>query len=71
LSVPGKDWRGALAGFVAEHSRNAGPTLFRLHFLPGKDEGFETAGKVTRTVAEVRAGPERWLEEGRPILVLR
>jgi hypothetical protein len=26
---------------------------------------------LTRTVAEVRADPDGWLEEGRPVLVVR
>lgn len=78
---PPAGWRAALAEFVAEHARNAGPTLFRLSFHPaGEMTGREqrstpdgTAGlaPLTRTVPEVRAGPEHWLQEGPPIVVLR
>jgi hypothetical protein len=67
---PPAGWRAALAGFVAEHARNAGPTVYQLVFLPdGPDIG--DADVVKRTLAEVRAEPERWLDEGRPTLVVR
>ena len=78
---PPAGWRTALAEFVAEHARNAGPTVFRLSFHPSADDagdGWEPASPgegaahpLTRTVADIRAGPERWLEEGPPIMVLR
>lgn len=67
---PPGGWRGALAGFVAEHARNAGPTLYHLVFQPGDREP-GTAQALTRTVAEVRADPGGWLEEGQPVLVVR
>jgi hypothetical protein len=67
---PPGGWRGALTEFVAEHARNAGPTLYHLAFQPnGRDAG--NAQAVTRTVAEVRADPGGWLEEGPPVLVVR
>jgi len=67
---PRGGWRAALTEFVAEHARNAGPTLFHLGFQPG---GPATGGgrPVTRTVAEVLAHPEDWIEEERPVLVVR
>jgi hypothetical protein len=67
---PPSGWRAALAGFVAEHARNAGPTLYHLVFHPGPRV---TRGEpvLTRTVAEVRADPNGWLEEGPPIMVVR
>ena len=64
-------WRTALADFVAEHARNAGPALFRLTFQPASDDSTRGTAPLRRTVAEIRAGPERWLAEGPPILVLR
>ncbi len=67
---PPGGWRAALAEFVAEHARNAGPTLYQLAFHPGAaDSGADPV--LTRTVAEVRANPEQWLHEGPPVLVVR
>jgi hypothetical protein len=67
---PPSGWRAALAEFVAEHARNAGPTLYDLVFQPGaRDAG--DARALTRTVAQVRADPDGWLEEGPPVLVVR
>jgi hypothetical protein len=67
---PQAGWRAALAEFVAEHARNAGPTLYHLAFQPnGRDAG--DAQALTRSVAEVRADPGGWLEEGPPVLVVR
>jgi hypothetical protein len=64
-------WRAALAAFVAEHARNAGPTLFRLSFHPAPHDEHAGEQAVRRTVTDIRAHPEHWLEEGRSILVLR
>lgn len=67
-------WRRALAAFVAEHARNAGPTIYWLQFLPG---GAGTpppdppATARTVTVADVLAAPGEWLAEGAPIRVVR
>ncbi len=67
---PRVGWRVALAGFVAEHARNAGPTLYQLVFQPeGPDAG--TGQPLTRTVAEIRADPDGWLQEGSGVLVVR
>jgi hypothetical protein len=68
---PAGGWRTALAAFVAEHARNAGPTLFRLTFHPAPDDAKIDRTPLRRTVTEIRARPEGWLEEGRTILVLR
>ncbi len=68
---PGGGWRAALAAFVAEHARNAGPTLFRLSFHPGRDDRATGSAPVRRTVPEILARPEHWLEEGRSTLVSR
>jgi hypothetical protein len=69
-AAPPAGWRAALAGFVAEHARNAGPTLYHLVFLP---DGVDPVGvdAARHTVAEVRADPDGWLDEGRPLLVVR
>lgn len=67
---PPGGWRAALTEFVAEHARNAGPTLYHLAFLPGGRNAGE-AGALTRTVAQVRDHPGGWLEEGPPVLVVR
>jgi hypothetical protein len=67
---PRGGWRTALAGFVAEHARNAGPTLYQLDFQPaGRDAG--EGQPLNRTVAEVRADPDGWLQEGHPVVVIR
>jgi hypothetical protein len=68
---PAGHWPRAFAAFVAEHARNAGPTLYYLHFshdgLLGVTEGM---GRRIRT-AEVRAAPGAWLPEDAPVVVIR
>ena len=71
VQEPEGGWRAALAAFVAEHARNAGPTLYRLTFQPGPDYRAAESDPLRRTVAEVRARPEHWLEEGRSTLIVR
>ena len=71
IREPEDGWRAALTSFVAEHVRNAGPTLFRLTFHPRPDEPATTGTPVRRTVSEIRTRPEHWLEEGRSTIVLR
>jgi hypothetical protein len=66
---PPGGWRAALIEFVAEHARNAGPTLYHLAFRPGESDAGEPR-VLTRTVAQVRNDPGGWLEEGRPVLVV-
>ena len=68
---PPGGWRTALAAFVAEHARNAGPTLFRLTFHPAPQDANTDRTPLRRTVTEIHAQPEGWLEEGRTVLVLR
>lgn len=65
--------RQALAAFVAEHARNAGPSLYHLGFgaeaaagLPGPK-----TSSATRSVAEVRSQPGTWLTEAVPCLIVR
>ena len=36
--VPPEGWAAAVAAFVVEHARNAGPTLYLLHFGPRSTE---------------------------------
>ncbi len=68
---PPGGWAEALAGFVVEHARNAGPTLYLLDF--GRDPA--SSGRkppmtpLHRPVDEVRRGSTPWLVEGRPVLV--
>jgi hypothetical protein len=70
---PKEGWPRALAGFVAEHARNAGPTVYELRF--GRAADATSPPDLTRATAlsldRVRSDPERWLEEGRPITVSR
>ena len=69
--APAGGWTDALAAFVIEHARNAGPTLYLLeftHHLAGVGAG-KLATPVARSVAEVRRHPDRWLVEGTPIVV--
>jgi hypothetical protein len=67
---PSGGWPGALARFVAEHARNAGPTLYHLHFSP--QATLATPGNTRPvSVTEVLASPEGWLKEGSPALVSR
>jgi hypothetical protein len=69
---PEAHWPNAVTSFVAEHARNAGPTLYYLGFshdghlpLPA------SAGPIkTMTTAEVSAAPGAWLPEGELILVM-
>ena len=63
-------WPGALARFVAEHARNAGPTLYHLTFSP---QASLAPPDPTRSVSvsEVLSSPEGWLREGSPALVTR
>lgn len=70
---PAEGWPRTLAGFVAEHARNAGPTVYELRFGPAAEAtnppDLSRASAVPLT--RVRSAPEQWLEEGRPITVAR
>lgn len=68
---PSKGWTEALAGFVVEHARNAGPTLYLLDFGPEPASGGRQPRPtpLSRSVDEVRRGTAPWLVEGRPVLV--
>jgi len=65
---PEEGWFKALAGFVSEHARNAGPTLYFLHFAPGPLPPTEPLRSTP--VALVRARADGWLTEGQPLVVL-
>jgi hypothetical protein len=58
-------WQGALAAFVAEHARNAGPTVYLLRF--GRDPllARPMGEAITLTPSEVQARPATWLVEDR------
>jgi hypothetical protein len=62
-------WSEALAAFVVEHARNAGPTLYLLQFAHQERENLECGAPGTCLAAEVRRHPDRWLEEGKPTVV--
>ena len=69
---PPGGWAAALVAFVAEHARNAGPTVYHLTFDPGEPSRETSAPQaLTRTMAEVRGNPEGWVEEDRHLLVVR
>jgi hypothetical protein len=66
---PEQGWSFALAEFVAEHARNAGPTLYLLDFLPHEAARSGTPARPVRcSVSEVRSGS--WLIEHQPVLVV-
>jgi hypothetical protein len=70
IAPPG-GWPQALAGFVAEHARNAGPTLYLLEFSakPGGSTPYDPSTIVSRLSPDIRLQPQRWLVEGVPTLV--
>jgi hypothetical protein len=66
-----KDWAEALVRFVAEHARNAGPTLYYLDFSL-EFPALEPTLEVRRvTVGQALGDPKGWLLEGSPTLVSR
>lgn len=72
-SPPAEGWPNALAGLVAEHARNAGPTVYELRFGRAADASsppdLSRAARVP--LDRVRSAPDQWLEEGRPVTVVR
>jgi hypothetical protein len=69
-SITPADRASALAAFVAEHARNAGPSVYDLQF--GLEPSYAPPSAVTRMpAAVVRAAREPWLVEGRAVLVTR
>lgn len=65
------EWPRRLVEFVAEHARNAGPSLYYLHF--SADAGhLRVTGALRRlTVPPVGAASTEWLLEGAPTVVTR
>lgn len=61
--------RAALAGFVAEHARNAGPTLYLLGFGPGPLDRGSSGEPVRLALRDVLANVDGWLREDQPTLV--
>ena len=71
LRAPAGGWAEAFAKFVAEHARNAGPTLYHLQFS-SQDDPLGALGALRNlTVGQVLTMPEGWLMEGSPTLVNR
>lgn len=60
-----------LADFVAEHARNAGPSLYCLDFSAESERMPPWPASVANaiTAADVRANPGTWLPEQTPVLV--
>ena len=68
--VPPEGWAAAVAAFVVEHARNAGPTLYLLHFGPRSTEAsWPTSAPTICSVGEVRQQSGRWLSEGDPVVI--
>jgi hypothetical protein len=65
---PHAGWPAALAGFVAEHARNAGPTLYHLGFESGRSAP-DGSSVIETSVRDVRAKPGKWIQEGQTVLV--
>jgi hypothetical protein len=68
---PAGGWPEALSKFIAEHARNAGPSLYYLDFSPEVAPLAKLGTLRHVTVPLVRATPEGWLVEGQPTLVAR
>lgn len=69
---PLEEWQRALAEFVAEHARNAGPSLYHRRFTPGGRKRASDPGDPARVpVSRVRAAPGEWLADDRLTLVVR
>lgn len=69
--TPMEGWPVALAKFVAEHARNAGPTLYLLSFEPnaGVPRHGSDSTPATCSLREIGLNPDGWLIEGTPVMV--
>ncbi|HEU4799274.1 MAG TPA: hypothetical protein VFS94_01455 [Gemmatimonadales bacterium] len=63
-------WQQSIAAFVAEHLRNAGPTLY-LHQFSGDGHVHPAADATEIELEKVRHNPVSWLPEGTPVIVVR
>mgnify|MGYP003405252797 CR=1 FL=1 len=70
-AVPPGYWSDALAGFVAEHARNAGAALYALEFTPEVERLPAWPEPEPRKVrsADVVNHPASWLAEHTPLVV--
>ena len=67
----GVDWATELWKFVAEHARNAGPTLYYLTFSPDSAT-LSLPAKLRPLPASAATGiPHNWLQEGTLTLITR
>lgn len=64
------EWSALVAAFVAEHARNAGPTLYYREVSDGRLGEIKTA-PVRRLLGDVLQDPAGWLAEGEPVIVSR
>jgi hypothetical protein len=65
-------WQRALAAFVGEHARNAGPSLYHLGFTAGLlSAPPPRADPVEAAVSTILADPAAWLVTERLTLVVR
>ena len=70
-AAPPQGWASALAAFVREHARNAGPTLYLLDFVPPDPKMSPARPDPVRCSADsLRSGTAGWLVEGQPVLVV-
>lgn len=68
---PPGHWPKSVVSFVAEHARNAGPTLYYLQFGHEGLQRVADGPPRTITTGDVRAFPGIWLPEDAPIVVVR
>jgi hypothetical protein len=68
---PAGHWQRSIVEFVAEHARNAGPTLYYLQFGHEGLQGVSAGPPRVISTGDVRAFPGVWLPEDAPILVVR
>jgi len=68
---PAGHWPKGFATFVAEHARNAGPTLYYLQFGHAGLQRVAEGRPRPILTADVRAFPGVWLPEDAPIMVVR
>ena len=67
---PPNGWPAAVAAFAVEHARNAGPTLYLLHFGPRNLEAsLPTPAPTVFSVSDVRQQTGPWLPEDQPVVV--